>query len=47
MDGAGNNNTIDFDTVKFNEPVTRSLVIKNTGEVSPRILERIEKPPLI
>ena len=33
VDGAGNEHTIDFDTVKFNEPVSRLIVIENTGQV--------------
>ena len=33
MDGAGNNHIIDFDTVKFNEPVSRSIAITNIGQV--------------
>ena len=48
VDGAGNNNTIDFDTVKFNEPVSRSIVITNIGQVSQKNLENaliITPPP--
>ena len=41
MDGPGieRGNTIDFDTVKFNEPVSRSIVITNIGQVSQKIIE--------
>ena len=41
MDGPGieRGNTIDFDTVKFNEPVSRSIVITNIGQVSQKIKE--------